>query len=140
MVDRDLVIAKTATISRCLARVQHVTHGDPNQLDNIDAQDIFTLNLQRAVQAAVDLAGHLVATNNLGVPTSLKESFALLESLQLPRTLSKKLQSMVGFRNIAVHDYEALDVNILKKILVGHLTDLEEFSAFVLQHIEKPLR
>jgi uncharacterized protein YutE (UPF0331/DUF86 family) len=33
----------------------------------------------------------------------------------------------VGFRNIAVHDYERLDRNVLKAILRDRLGDLETF-------------
>jgi uncharacterized protein YutE (UPF0331/DUF86 family) len=40
---------------------------------------------------------------------------------------------MVGFRNIAIHDYERLDLNILKALLQHHLVDLEEFSKTVTQ-------
>jgi len=48
--------------------------------------------------------------------------------------VSRKMQSMVGFRNIAIHDYQALDVEILKTILAKHLKDIEDFYATVLRH------
>ena len=97
-------------------------------LDDPDIQDIFDLNLQRAVQATVDLAAHLVADEKIGLPTNLKENFALLESRQIVESsLSRRLQAMVGFRNIAVHDYQQLDLVILKSILEHRLGDLEEF-------------
>jgi uncharacterized protein YutE (UPF0331/DUF86 family) len=57
-----------------------------------------------------------------------------LEKTQIIQSsLCKRLQAMVGFRNIAVHDYERLDVNILKALLQEHLVDLEEFSRTVAQ-------
>jgi uncharacterized protein YutE (UPF0331/DUF86 family) len=43
---------------------------------------------------------------------------------------------MVGFRNIAVHDYEAIDVTILKRILAERLPDLENFAAAVTRFLE----
>lgn len=58
MPDRDVVLAKVAAIQRCLKRIQETTQLDPASLDDIDKQDIFVLNLQRAVQAAIDLATH----------------------------------------------------------------------------------
>ena len=44
------------------------------------------------------------------------------------------MEGMVGFRNIAVHNYQSLDGEILKSILDKHLEDLEEFYVEVLEH------
>ena len=128
MVDRDILLAKIASIRKCLERIRTVTNGTPESLNDPDVQDIFVLNLQRAVQAAIDLAAHLVADERIGLPANLKENFTLLESRQIiDAQLSKHLQSMVGFRNIAVHDYQQLDLTILKSILEHRLGDLDEF-------------
>lgn len=43
------------------------------------------------------------------------------------------MQSMVGFRNIAIHDYQSIDVDILKSILTKNLKDIEEFYATVIK-------
>lgn len=65
MVERDILIAKTATIQRCLARIGEITGLDPTSLDDLDKQDIFVLNLQRAVKAAIDLAAHVAASEEM---------------------------------------------------------------------------
>jgi uncharacterized protein YutE (UPF0331/DUF86 family) len=62
VIDPDIVLAKVAIIQRCLDRIRSVTHMDPNRLENIDIQDIFVLNLQRAIQAAIDLGAHTLAS------------------------------------------------------------------------------
>jgi hypothetical protein len=41
MVDKDVVLAKTAAIQKCLKRIMEVTGLDPGQLDDQDTQDIF---------------------------------------------------------------------------------------------------
>jgi hypothetical protein len=61
MPDKDVVLAKVATVQRCLKRIKETSGLDPISLDNLDKQDIFVLNLQRAVQASIDLATHIVA-------------------------------------------------------------------------------
>ena len=135
MPDRDIVLAKTAAIQRCLRRIKDVTGLVPDRLDEQDAQDIFVLNLQRAVQSAIDLAAHVVASEGLGVPDSVRSNFVLLDHTKIiSKTLSRKMQSMVGFRNIAIHDYQAIDVDILKSILTKHLKDLEQFYTTILTH------
>ncbi|MBM3803966.1 MAG: DUF86 domain-containing protein [Acidimicrobiia bacterium] len=128
MVDQDILLAKIASIRKCLDRIRNVTGGVPESLDHQDTQDIFVLNLQRAVQAAIDLAAHLVADLKLGLPETLKENFALLETSQIvDAALSARLQAMAGFRNIAVHNYQQLNVAILKSILAHRISDLEHF-------------
>ena len=135
MPDKDIVMAKVATIQRCLKRIKESTNLDPESLEDIDKQDIFVLNLQRAVQAVIDLATHIVASEALGLPDTIKDNFRLLyEGKVIHKQLSEKMEGMVGFRNIAVHNYQSLDGEILKSILDKHLEDLEEFYIEVLEH------
>ena len=133
MVDRDIILAKVATIERCLRRIHESTGGNPDALDDVDRQDVFVLNLQRAAQAAIDIAQHLVAAGGWGLPATLREGFAILEKeAGLDRDLSAQMQRMVGFRNIAVHDYQDLSVGALKAILVSHLDELRAFASYAL--------
>jgi uncharacterized protein YutE (UPF0331/DUF86 family) len=137
MVDKDVVLAKIAAIQKCLKRIIEVTGLDPGQLDDQDIQDIFVLNLQRAIQSAIDLAVHVSATEALGLSDTIRGHFVLLEREKIiGKTLSQKLQSMVGFRNIAIHDYQALDTDILKAMLAKHLKDLEQFYTAIITHFD----
>ncbi len=128
MPDKDVVLAKVAVIQRCLKRIKHTTGLDPSALDDIDKEDIFILNLQRAVQAAIDLATHIVASEGLGLCDTIKGNFKLLRDAGIINDkLTHKMESMTGFRNIAIHDYQTIDTDILKSILTKHLKDLEDF-------------
>ena len=139
MVDHDVILAKIGIIQRCVARIREVTGMNSERLDSFDVQDIFTLNLQRAAQAAIDLASHLVASENLGVPGDLRENFVILQNARiLDPDLSERMQRMVGFRNIAVHEYQNLSVDVLKHILVERLGDFEEFSNQVIRFAQRP--
>jgi len=133
MVNQDVVLEKIKQIQNCLKRIQEKTKGDPQSLESLDIQDIFVLNLQRAIQSVLDLAAHVVADEGLGLPSDLKENFLLLEKAKIiDKQLSQKMQKMVGFRNIAVHDYAALDPAILKSIFENNLPDLEAFYTAVI--------
>lgn len=135
MVDRDLVLAKVATIDRCLGRIEDVRGQRRAVLLPVDVDDIVLLNLQRAVQAAIDLAAHVVATEGHGLPDSVAGSFVLLEARGvLDAELAERLRKMVGFRNIAVHEYQALDPSIVEAIVTRHLDDLRAFAARVVRH------
>lgn len=133
MPDRDIMISKTGSIQRCLNRIKDVTCLEPASLEDQDKQDIFILNLQRAIQACIDLAAHVVASEGLGVPDTVKENFSLLNKKGIiTADLASRMGKMTGFRNIAIHDYQDLDLEILKSILAKDLRDLEEFYVEVL--------
>ena len=137
MPDKDVVLAKVAVIQRCLKRIRETTQMDSGSLDDVDKQDIFVLNLQRAVQAAIDLTTHIVASEGLGLSDTIKGNFKLLQNAGiLAEDLMRRMESMVGFRNIAIHDYQAIDKGILKSILVNNLKDLEDFYTVVLLHFK----
>jgi uncharacterized protein YutE (UPF0331/DUF86 family) len=134
MPDRDIVLTKIAAIERCLGRIRETTGGDPASIEELDKQDIFVLNLQRAIQAAIDLAGHIVAADKLGLPETVRANFTLLRNAGvISADLGRKMEAMVGFRNIAIHNYQALDPEILKAILQERLSDLEDFSSAILR-------
>lgn len=128
----DVLLAKLASIERCVARIRQVTHGDPGSVRNLDVQEIVLLNLQRAIQATVDLAAHYLASRAWGLPDSLKQNFTILEQQGILDTeLAGRLRAMVGFRNIAVHEYQALDLAILEEVVASHLADFERFAAAI---------
>jgi len=66
MIDKDVAIAKIDSIQRCLKRIKDVTDFDPESLESLDIQEIVILNLQRAIQSAIDLAAHVVAEEGWG--------------------------------------------------------------------------
>lgn len=135
MVDQDVVAAKLSVIERCLARIADVHGPRRHQLEPLDVEDITALNLQRAVQAAIDLAAHVVADEGYGVPSDSAEIFTLLEERSvLDADLARRLRKMVGFRNIAVHEYQQLDPEIVESIVDRHLDDLRALGAGVVEH------
>ena len=135
MPDKDISMSKTAIVQRCLQRIKNVTDLDPNSLENIDKEDIFILNLQRGVQATIDLATHVVASEGLGLPETIKDNFMLLKNAGIITSeMETRMKAMTGFRNIAVHNYQQINKAILKSILENNLQDLEEFYTTVLRH------
>lgn len=117
------------TIKRCIKRIREEYDGDPTNLNNYTKQDSIILNLQRACEASIDLAMHVVAEMKLGVPQNSRDAFDMLQEHHVIESeLCQRLKAMVGFRNIAVHDYQAVKNSILKSIIDHHLDDFIVFS------------
>lgn len=130
----DVLINKSALIERCVARVQEEYAGDDRNLfNNPTKQDSILLNLQRACEASIDLAIHVVRIKRLGVPQESREAFELLEaSGLLDADLASRMKQMVGFRNIAIHDYTKLNLEVVKGIITKRLNDFVAFTKTML--------
>jgi len=126
----DVLLGKAAIIERCLQRIDEEYRGHEAEFaTNFTRQDSILLNLQRACEASIDAAMHLVRRNRLGIPTESRQAFAqLVQASLLDRELGKHLEGMVGFRNIAVHNYRELDLDVIRSILNDRLGDLKAFS------------
>lgn len=133
--DDDVLINKAATIERCVARAREEYARDTATFaTDFTRQDAAILNIQRACEAALDMGQHLIRRERLGVPQSARDVFALLaRGKWISAELADKLKRMVGFRNIAVHDYQALQLPILTKIVEAHLDELLEYSSALLR-------
>jgi len=133
----DVVLNKAAIVERCLARVREVHAGDDaNLLEDPTRQDSILLNLQRACEASIDLAMHLVRKRRLGLPQESREAFDLLEQAGLlAPELARAMRAMVGFRNVAVHSYRELDLAIVRSIVHERLDDFEAFTGHVLRDL-----
>lgn len=129
----DVILNKISIIERCIKRIQEEYENNPKHLENYTKQDSIILNLQRACEASIDLAMHIVAEKKLGLPQNSRDAFSLLEAEGiLPSSISNKMKAMVGFRNIAIHDYQEINLVILTKILDDHLTDFSQYTKTIL--------
>jgi uncharacterized protein YutE (UPF0331/DUF86 family) len=132
----DVLLNKAATIERCLQRIDQEYKGHEAELDrNFTRQDAIILNLQRACETAIDAAMHLVRTRRLGLPQESREAFTLLEGVGLiGSSMAVRMRAMVGFRNVAVHDYIRLNLEIVRAIVARHLDDLRAFATTIIRH------
>ena len=132
----DVVLNKSATIERCVARAREEYNADPDTFAiNHTRQDAAILNIQRAYEAALDMGHHIIRRESLGLPQSSRDVFDLLAAAHwLEPQLAQSMKHMVGFRNIAVHEYQTLQLPITVNIIERHL---DEFLAFSRQMLLK---
>lgn len=133
MENKAVILNKFETIEKCINRINEEYEGDSENLKDYRKMDMIILNLQRACEAVLDLAMYIVSTRKLGLPQNKRQAFVLLEENKIiDKSMSRNMQGMVGFRNIAVHDYKEIDEDILKDVIENHLTDLLDFARVIL--------
>lgn len=130
----DIIVNKTQTIVRCILRVkEEYTAASENFFNDFSRQDSVVLNLQRAAQTAIDLAAHIVRVQGLNAPKETKDLFVTLHQNKIiSEQSSSRMIKMVGFRNIAIHEYRKLDLNQVVSIVTKNLTDFEQFMQEIL--------
>jgi len=131
----DVLINKAATIERCIKRVREEYDKNPATFaTDHTRQDAAILNIQRACEAAIDIGQHIVRRDKLGVPQSARDVFDLLSgSGFVDASLADTMKRMVGFRNVAVHDYQKLQLPITIAIIEKHLDEFLRFAELLLQ-------
>jgi len=137
--DQEVVEQKLESLRRCLQRIKTKCPKDAATLAaDIDLQDIISLNLSRAVQISVDIGAHLIAGMEVPPPDTMGQTFDLLaQEGVLDTGLASNLKKAVGFRNIAVHNYESINWSIVHSIVKYHLADFSQFAKIVAMRLAK---
>lgn len=138
--DKEVVLNKLENLRRCVARVEAKRPSSLTELvDDIDRQDIIVLNLERSVQACVDIGVHLLTDfSEITVPDSMSGTFKTLASVKIiDSELSKHLSNAVGFRNTAVHAYQDIDWNIVYSIIHKRLDDFRNYASCIVTHMDR---
>ena len=128
--DNIIIQQKIDSLSRCIARIEKKTPERVEKLlEDIDLQDIISINIERAVQQCVDIALTILSEMDLPVPASMGEAFEELSQKDIiSKEISIRMIRAVGFRNILVHAYRKVDWVIVWRILTEHVGDFKEFA------------
>lgn len=130
----DVLLNKAASIERCIARAREEYNADPTGFaTNFTRQDASILNIQRACEAALDMGNYVIRRDKLGITQSSRDVFTLLEQAgRIDAATAESMRHMVGFRNVAVHEYQALVLPITVNIITQHLDDFLVFTKALL--------
>lgn len=136
MVNKSVVLRKVSLIRHNLSRLKNKENISLGSLKNdFDIQDIVLHNLQLAIQGCIDIGSHVISDEGWGVAGSLNEIFYILQNKGVIKAeMSEKMISMVGFRNILVHEYETINFDIVCNILQHHLKDINEYLLAMVTH------
>ncbi len=128
MENEAVLLNKYESIERCINRIREEYDNNPENLEDYRKMDAIILNLQRACEMATDVAMYVVSNRKLGLPQTKKEAFEkLFDNKLITEEMCNNMKGMVGFRNIAIHEYKQIDENIVKDVIENHLDDLKEF-------------
>lgn len=112
--------------------------------DALDAEENLTFTdatkhrMQIAVEMVINIAEHIVSGLNLGMPEYARDLFPLLAKENIiAKDLAEKLGKAVGLRNVLVHMYLDVDLDILADSASVGLNDLRAFVKVINEFLEK---
>ncbi len=109
--------------------------GRDSFLDNIDKIGNAKYHFVVAIECCVDIANHIISSENLRFPKENADSFVvLIENDILNKDFEENLRAMAGFRNRLVHLYWDVDEKRVYEYLQESLPDLEHFAQAIAQH------
>ena len=137
MVDKALVLRKLALLAEYRRQIQEYAAITLEAYrSDWKAQRIIERTLQMMIELCADIAGHIVSDDGLRTPETYADTFRVLgEAGILSPEQTAVMEKMAKFRNIVVHQYEAVDAEIVVLVLRKHLSDFERFSASVVDHL-----
>ena len=129
MIDQIILNTRISRIRNLLTRLRVIidmTSSDFEQDE--DSQLITERGLQVIAQAILDIGNHLIAHHGWGKPESYRQVITILAQKKIiPQKYQVELEGLASLRNILVHDYLAIDPNILFQDLQSGLEAIEVF-------------
>lgn len=138
--DEVILAHKLESLRRCIRRVEEKTPASVELLkQDPDIQDILVLNLTRAVQMCVDIGSHVIGETEEPAPATMGDVFTTLARLDVigPST-REALRKAAGLRNVAIHNYDVMNWDIVFAICQNFLGDFREFAREITTHTGPP--
>jgi uncharacterized protein YutE (UPF0331/DUF86 family) len=134
----NVIPPRLEELRRCVEKLnRYVSYEREAFLSDDIVADVVERNFQLAIQICLDISTHIISRMNWGRPQDYKSAIELLSKEGvISSILAAKLDKMVSFRNILVHNYLRIDRNIVYESL-KEIHDFEEFARSVVQFTEK---
>ena len=133
MVDRGVFERRLAKLEELLSKLRPLAELDPEEyLADEVSQSLAERWLHLAVECALDLAHHLIASCGWPPPSTYRETFQLLaKEGALPAELAAQMEEWAGLRNVLVHLYLEIDQGLVFAALSQELDQLESYAAAI---------
>lgn len=129
MVDKALILRKIAGLDLYLDQISEFsTITTAAYREDWKTQRVVERTLQMMIETCSDVANHIISDKGMRTPESYADTYrVLLENQVIDVELASTMEKMVKFRNVVVHQYEAVDAEIVVAILRKHLNDFGKF-------------
>ena len=137
-INKSLIFIKLDFLESQISGIERMDFSKASFVKNADIHDLVTFRLQQSIEAAIDIATHIIAESDLPRVETAKDALLLLgEQEIIDKGLSQKMGKAADFRNRVVHGYNDFDYTLLFRDFENNIRDLKDFAKQILEFLEK---
>ncbi|MCC3145620.1 DUF86 domain-containing protein [Halanaerobium sp. Z-7514] len=134
---RKIVNKKIQELDKYLKQLRKYEGICADELKNdLDKMWIVERGLQLSIQLILDIGNHILADKGISVDKYADIFIKLGENNIIPKKFAENIKGMAGFRNILVHEYAEIDVEIIANVLNNSLDDFKKFAEHINNYLE----
>jgi len=94
-------------------------------------------DLQVSVECVIDVGNEIISSLQLQRPERYRDiPYILAEARVIPKTFAERVASMIGFRNLLVHDYASINLNLVYEFLQTKLSDFDTLTKYIVKWLK----
>ena len=142
MVDETLILRKLAELEEYASQIEGFRAITIKEYrEDWKSQRIIERTLQMMIETCVDIAGHIISDQKLRIPDSYADTFRVLnENGIIAANLCKTMEKISKFRNVIVHHYDRVDVEIVVDILRNRIDDFNQYCDAIISWLKEQQR
>lgn len=136
--DKKRILVKLDEMNRYMEELSEMLPTEEEYYKNLTKRRACEKTIELAIESLIDVAALVVSSEKFGLPSDESNIIDLLvENKILGTDLGEKVKNIKGFRNIIVHKYGGLDDKLVYRFLTENITDFDEFTEQVKEHMRK---
>lgn len=138
MMDKDRLIEKMDELEMYLRELEEYLPDDKEEyLKNGMSKRACERTFQLACEDILDICNLIISDEGLGIPADSKDTVRkLAEHSILENSLASRVEELIGFRNLLVHQYGRVDNSRAYTYLHNELHDFYEFLEAIETYID----
>lgn len=137
-IDRALILSKLDRLRQYLKYLKELQKSSLEDfIKDFKLSGATERYLQLAIENVIDIGNEIISSLQLRRPERYRDiPYILSESNIISKTFAETIASMIGFRNLLVHDYASINLNLVYEFLQTRLSDFETFMKYVVKWLE----
>lgn len=141
-VDKDIIMAKLSKLQQYLNYLKELRKSSfEDFMGDFKITGAVERYLQVSMECMIDIGNEIISSLQLQRPEQYRDiPYILARSRVVPERFADTMASMIGFRNLLVHDYATINLKLVYEFLQTKLTDFEEFIRHVVEWLKETLK
>lgn len=139
LIDESLTSAKLSRLQQYVRYLEELRRLDFKELiSDFKAAGAVERYLQLSIECMIDIGNEIISSLQLQRPEKYRDiPYILANSGIIPREFADIMASMIGLRNLLVHDYASINHRLVYEFLQTRLGDFNKFSKYIAEWLKK---